>query len=199
MLQHILCQSSRMIAIAPSIHYESKRFGWRRRRNKSRRALGQRRAMGAEVLKESRREIFEDLEPSEDNYPLYQSFLEKHKLGMILNEAFRLKYYNTLFPALDTMRNTLSDNNTNINISSTPIDTHKMQMQSSEPQILASTINNDSNSDNDDDDLQYDDEEYEEEIEGESFEDDDGYEYEYEYEYDTDEELETDDEENDKK
>lgn len=182
-------------------------------KKRSRRALAQRRALGLQSV-ESRRDLFPDLEPSDDNFALYQSFLEKYKLGMILNETMRLKYYNTLFPAMDTMRNTLSDNHgaldENIDEST------QVVKDESSAQVLASSISNNFTKndeeedaeyeyDDDDDDSGEEEEEEEQEIQSSISDDDEDdddnsgeYEYEYEYEYETDDEFDDDDAQNDK-
>ena len=163
--------------------------------------MAERRAYGLQQMKETRRELFPDLYPTTDNFPLYQSFLEKYKLGTILNEVFRLKYYNTLFPAMDTMRNTLSDIEPQ-QLQSVPNPSIDYSTQSSRdkssPQVLASTFNTPSNEEQDD---LIEEQENENEDEDQTMyqmnndEDDEksdeyDYDYEYEYEYETDDEYE---------
>merc|ERR1712130_591010 len=142
---------------------------------------------------ESRRDLFPDLEPSNDNFPLYQSFLEKYKLGMILNETMRLKYYNRLFPAMDAMRCTLSNNRSSTDIEDR---TESVDKDDGSEQILASTINNNTDTIEEEEDAGTVEYEYDEESDEneENNQEEDGaseseYEYEYEYEYETDDEF----------
>ena len=168
-------------------------------KKRSKRALAERRAYGLQQMKETRRELFPDLYPTDDNYPLYQSFLEKYKFGTILNEVFRLKYYNTLFPAMDTMRNTLSDIEPSIDYSS------QSSRDKSSPQILASTFNNTTSNDvsNEEEDDMIETREDEDQSmyqmndnnEEDDDEESDEYDYEYEYEYETDDEYEHEEDE----
>merc|ERR1712129_90691 len=144
---------------------------------------------------ESRRDLFPDLEPTNDNFPLYQSFLEKYKLGMILNETMRMKYYNTLFPAMDAMRCTLSNNSRSYAdiVSDANIEDRTESVSNVDEvreQVLASSINNNKETIVEEDEYEYDDESDDEEEEKKENQDEESeYEYEYEYEYETDDEF----------
>eukprot|EP00484_Ammonia_sp_Unknown_P020714 CAMPEP_0197025352 /NCGR_PEP_ID=MMETSP1384-20130603/5724_1 /TAXON_ID=29189 /ORGANISM="Ammonia sp." /LENGTH=184 /DNA_ID=CAMNT_0042453879 /DNA_START=153 /DNA_END=707 /DNA_ORIENTATION=+ len=165
--------------------------------------------MGIQSM-ESRRSLFPDIYPNNDNYPLYQSFLKHYKLGLILNEVFRLKYYDTLFPAMETMRDTLSgmpppgnqtqSESASATLAQSHID-YSMQsnkVKSGSPQILASTIGSAATDQTEAaQEMEASDEEQEvaaaEEGEEEEESDSDEYEYEYEYEYENEYEDEYDD------
>eukprot|EP00485_Elphidium_margaritaceum_P002432 CAMPEP_0202691604 /NCGR_PEP_ID=MMETSP1385-20130828/6276_1 /ASSEMBLY_ACC=CAM_ASM_000861 /TAXON_ID=933848 /ORGANISM="Elphidium margaritaceum" /LENGTH=173 /DNA_ID=CAMNT_0049347037 /DNA_START=26 /DNA_END=544 /DNA_ORIENTATION=+ len=168
MLQRSLLHQRSLLPPLPSLQYESKRFGWRRRKRRSQRALAERRKMGIQSMG-SQRENFPDIYPTDDNWDLYQSFMEKYKLGLIFNEVLRLKYYNTLFPAMETMQTTLSDSPPSADV----VSTHTQQMSQTETSPSDTLADNDEN------------------------EESDGYEYEYEEEYEPEYEYEDDEFEGD--
>ena len=183
------------------------------KKKRSRRVLAIRRAAFLANHREpSRRDMFPDLEPSTDNFPLYQSFLEKYKMGMILDEVFRMRYYGQLYPAMETMMDILSDRplskteksdksdapfigleeklDSSVNIPNENIDFIRSDTNDkSSPQVLASTINNKEMEDDGEEEGgsdEYYDEEYDYEYDEDSEEeqgDGEAEESEYEYEY----------------
>lgn len=55
----------------------------------------------------TKKELFPDLYPTVDNLEIYQSFLSHYQIGLLLSSVLELKYYQTLFPAMEHIRNTL--------------------------------------------------------------------------------------------